>query len=116
MSRHAASNALRATICLLRRYHAITGTVLVACAYGLMNLGWRDTAEAAVVYFLGTHLLAALSRGNSRGRWVPLAWNLAFVAEGRDIDRGYDDAFARTRRCVGQEAAFEIDDLTAAGP
>lgn len=65
----------------LRRYPALTGTVLVACAYGLMDLGWRDTAEAAVVYFLGTHLLAALSRGTPRGRWLPLAWNLAFVAD-----------------------------------
>lgn len=66
---------------MLRRYPATTGTVLVTCAYGLMDLGWRDTAEAAVVYFLGTHLLAALSHGSPRGRWLPLAWNLAFVAD-----------------------------------
>jgi heptose-I-phosphate ethanolaminephosphotransferase len=77
----ASADASRAAISLLRRYPAITGTVLVTCAYGLMNLGWRDTAEAAVVYFLGTHLLAALSRGSARGRWLPLAWNLAFVAD-----------------------------------
>lgn len=78
---HACAAALRAALPTLRRYPALTGTALVACAYGLMNLGWRDTAEAAVVYFLGTHLLAAFSRGSARGSWLPLAWNLAFVVD-----------------------------------
>ncbi|MCC2655010.1 MAG: hypothetical protein K0Q76_118 [Panacagrimonas sp.] len=77
----ACSAALRAATPPMRRYPAITGTLLVTCAYGLMNLGWRDTAEAAVVYFLGTHLLSALSRGSQRGHWLPLAWNLAFVVD-----------------------------------
>lgn len=65
----------------MRRRPAITGTVLVACGYGLMSLGWRDTAEATLVYCLGAHILGVLGRGSSRGRWLPLAWNLAFVVD-----------------------------------
>lgn len=73
--------ALRACAAALRRHPAMTGTLLVACGYGLMNLGWRDTAEAALVYCLGAHILGVLGRGSPSSRWLPLAWNLAFVVD-----------------------------------
>lgn len=59
----------------------LTGTLLVCCGYGLMKLGWRDTAEAALVYCLGAYLLATFSRNNGRGAWLFHAWNLAFVVD-----------------------------------
>ncbi len=72
---------MRAFVAVVRRHPALTGTVLVACGYGLMKLGWRDTVEAAVVYCVGAHLLYVLGRSSPRGHWMPLAWNLAFVAD-----------------------------------
>ena len=72
---------MRRMIVAARRHPAFTGTILVVCGYGLMKLGWRDTAEAALVYCLGAHVLSAFSRGTARARWLPLAWNLAFVAD-----------------------------------
>ena len=73
--------ALLACAGALRRHPAMTGTLLVACGYGLMNLGWRDTAEAALVYCLGAHILGVLGRKSPSSRWLPLAWNLAFVVD-----------------------------------
>lgn len=65
----------------MARHPALLGSVVVASAYGLMQMGWRSGLEAAVVYFLGAHLLSLLSRHNGRGRWLAQAWNVAFVVD-----------------------------------
>lgn len=73
--------ALRALLEWMPTRPVLTGTLLVICGYGLMNLGGRDTAEAALVYCLGAYVLAAFSRHGSRAVWLFRTWNLAFVVD-----------------------------------
>jgi heptose-I-phosphate ethanolaminephosphotransferase len=65
---------------IARRYPALSGSLLVACGYALMNLGWRDAAEVTLVYCLGAYALHAVG-GPGRGYWLPAAWNLAFLID-----------------------------------
>lgn len=71
----------RALLRLAQRHPALTGTLLVAGGYGLMKFGWRELGEAALIYFLGAHVLAAIYRRSTRSGWLAAAWNLAFVAD-----------------------------------
>lgn len=64
-----------------QRFPALTGSLLVACGYALMEQGWRTTAEATLVYGLVAYMLAALGRESVRGGWLSSAWNLAFVVD-----------------------------------
>ncbi|MGQ0622210.1 MAG: phosphoethanolamine transferase [Panacagrimonas sp.] len=59
----------------------LAGTLLVACGYGLMRLGWQDTLEATLVYCLGSYVLASFCHHNGRALWLFRAWNLAFVID-----------------------------------
>lgn len=68
-------------LALARRHPAVTGTLLVAAAYGFMQLDWRETAEAALVYFLGAQALALFARSGGRSRWLMPGWNFAFVVD-----------------------------------
>lgn len=63
------------------RHPALSGSLVVASAYGLMQMGWRSGLEAALVYCIGAQLLTSLSRDNGRSRWLAQAWNLAFVVD-----------------------------------
>lgn len=68
-------------VALMQKRPVLAGTLLVACGYGLMHLGWDDTAEAVLVYCLVAYVLATFSRNNGRALWLLRAWNLVFVVD-----------------------------------
>lgn len=64
-----------------QKFPALTGSLLVACGYALMEQAWRTTAEATLIYSLGAYVLLAVNRESGRGVWLSSAWNLAFVVD-----------------------------------
>lgn len=72
---------LIALSCFCRRHHVAAGTLVLAVAYLLGDVGWRETGKAALVYALGAYALSAPWLPASAALLLTGVWRLGFVAD-----------------------------------